>query len=268
MPDKVLKLTDALRAEYNQLFQSCVVRQEHQGEIEAAVNKMIAGKARYQAFAATVKVPWTLIAVIHHLEGGQSFAKHLHNGDPLAAKTVQVPKNRPPGNPPWTWEESAADALTIEGYTKWTDWSVAGTLFKLEAYNGTGYRLYHPSVLSPYLWSYTNHYTMGKYKADGVWSPTLVSKQIGTAALLRRLAERGEIAFADQPAPGPMPLVVSYMKSRPTDPVLIARAIALQEWLTTHSGVFVKPDGWAGENTSNAYKLVTGTHLPDDPRGP
>jgi hypothetical protein len=31
--------------------------------------------------------------------------------------------------------------------------------------------------------------------------------------------------------------------------------------------VFVKPDGWAGQHTSDAYKLVTGHHLPGDPRG-
>jgi len=264
---KTLTLTDGLRQEYRHLFETCVVRPQHQPEIDAAVAKMLANKARYQAFAATVNVPWTLIAVIHHLECSQSFQRHLHNGDPLSAKTVQRPPNRPPGSPPWTWEESARDALTIEGYTKWKDWSIAGTLFKLESYNGVGYRLYHPSVLSPYLWSYSNHYAAGKYKADGVWSPTLVSKQPGTAVLLRRLAEKGESAFADQAAPAQAPLVVAYMTTKPTDPALIAQATALQQWLTSHSGLFVKPDGWAGKNTSDAYRAVTGHYLPGDPRG-
>lgn len=163
-----LQLTNDLRGEYRRLFDTCTVGSSHQAEIDAAVTRAIANKARYQGVSASSGVPWTLIAVLHVLECGQSFTRHLHNGDPLGAKTVHVPKGRPSGPGPWTWEESAMDALAIEGWTRWTDWSVVGTLYKLECYNGTGYRLYHPSVLSPYLWSYSNHYTSGKYKADGV----------------------------------------------------------------------------------------------------
>lgn len=263
---KTLTLTDALRAGYETLFATCVIRPERQPEIGAAVQKMIAHKARYKALADTVGVPWTVIAVNHELECGQSFDKHLHNGDPLSAKTVHVPKARPPGNPPWTWEQSAADALT--GYARWKDWSLAGTLYMLERYNGTGYRLYHPSVLSPYLWCYSTHYTAGKYAADGVWSPTLVSKQAGAAVLLRRLAELGESGFTDRSTPTPTtPLVVPYAATRPAGATVLANAKALQNWLNTHPGIFVTPDGWPGKSTSDAYKLVTGHHLPGDPRG-
>ena len=268
MAKLTLTLTNDLRADYSRLFETCSVRPQYQPNIDKAVDKMIAHKDRYQALSAAVGVPWTLIAVLHELECSQSFDRHLHNGDPLSAKTVQRPPGRPPGSPPWTWEVSATDALTVEGFPKWSDWSVGGTLYKLECYNGAGYRLYHPSVLTPYLWSYSNHYSSGKYKADGVFSPSLVSKQPGTAMLLRRLAERDESAFSDQvpPKPSAMPLVVGYMRKKPTDPTLIAQATALQQWLTTHSGVFVKSDGWAGEKTSDAYKLVTGQYLPGDPR--
>jgi lysozyme family protein len=261
---KKLTLTDALRAEYKQLFESCVVRQKHQPEINNAVGKMIGNKARYQAVSARTGVPWTVIAVNHELECAQNFQKHLHNGDPLSAKTVQVPKGRPAGSPPWTWEESAADALAE--YARWKDWSLSGTLFQLERFNGVGYRLYHPSVLSPYLWSYSTHYIAGKYAADGVWSPTLVSKQPGVAVLLRRLAELGELAFQDQPQPAGAPLVVSYAASKPSDPQFIALATTLQNWLNTHPGIFVKPDGWPGQKTSDAYRAVTGAYLPGDPR--
>src|SRR5207344_1050510 len=65
---------------------------------------------------------------------------------------------------------------------------------KWESYNGMGYRRFHPEVKTPYLWSFTHHYTRGKYVADGTWSPTTVSKQVGAAALLRRLAERGAMS--------------------------------------------------------------------------
>lgn len=264
-----LSLTAGLRSEYDQLFETCAVRSQYQPEIDAAAHKMIASKARYQALGSQAHVPWTLVAVLHELECGLRFDRHLHNGDPLGAKTVQVPKGRPPGAPPWTWEVSALDALTIEGFPRWSDWSVAGTLYKLEGYNGMGYRRNHPSVLTPYLWSYSNHYSSGKYKADGVFAAGLVSKQPGTAVLLRRLAELGESAFVDQPAPaaGSLPLIVAFMRAMPTNPVLLAQAKTLQRWLTSHSGMFVKDDGWAGEKTSNAYKAVTGHHLPGDPRG-
>ena len=63
--------------------------------------------------------------VIHSLEAGLSFARHLHNGDPLSARTVQVPRGRPLADePPFTWEQSAADALTMEGITDVKGWTV------------------------------------------------------------------------------------------------------------------------------------------------
>jgi hypothetical protein len=43
--------------------------------------------------------------------------------------------------------------------------------------------------------------------------------------------------------------------------------MALQRWLNGFPGIFVKVDGWAGERTSDAWRRVTGHHLPDDPRG-
>lgn len=268
MADKPkLRLTPALRTEYRTLFENCVIRPQYRAEIDHAADGIVASKTRYAALAAETGVPWTLIGVIHSLECNLSFNKHLHNGDPLSAKTIHEPKNRPPGSPPWTWEESARDALTAEGYAQWTDWTLAGTLFKLELYNGAGYRLYHPSVLTPYLWSYSTHYTMGKYGSDGLWNPNLVSRQAGAAVLLRRLAEKGENGFTDDVTTGLDTLVVPFMTAMPTDPAIKARAVALQQWLTTHTGVYLSPDGWAGENTSDAYRKVTGHYLPQDPRG-
>ncbi len=77
------------------------------------------------------------IAVIHNMEASQNFNKHLHNGDPLTARTVQVPAGRPKkGTPPFSWEDSAADALAIRGLGAKTDWSLAGMLYQLEGYNG------------------------------------------------------------------------------------------------------------------------------------
>jgi hypothetical protein len=60
------------------------------------------------------------------------------------------------------------------------DWAdLLKCLWRAEKWNGWGYRLYHPSTLSPYLWSGTNHYAKGKYTSDGAWSDTVVSRQLG-----------------------------------------------------------------------------------------
>jgi hypothetical protein len=203
------------------------------------------------------------------LESSLNFTRHLHNGDPLANRTVRVPGGRPrTGTPPFTWEESAIDAISMKKLGARTDWSLAGTLFQLEAYNGWGYRRFHPHVLSPYLWSFSNHYISGKYVADGRWSESAVSQQCGAAVLLRRMAELGQIKFEDQPLPLPDDdaLVVVYSMAKSGDPAMVSRAEELQRWLNTFPGIFVKVDGIPGNRTSEAYRRVTGAYLPGDPR--
>lgn len=265
-----ISFTPALGKEYEELFNTCNIKTEKLATVEGVIAKLLANQARYQSVGAARGIPWYFIAVVHNLEASLNFKCHLHNGDPLSARTVQVPAGQPKkGNPPFTWEESAVDALALRGLGPKTDWSLAGTLYQLEGYNGWGYRLYHQHVLSPYLWSLSNHYVSGKYVADGKWSDTAVSQQCGGAAVLRRMVENGQIEFADQPLPevNAQPLVVAYSMTKPTDPAMQARAEALQRWLNTFPGVFVKVDGIAGKRTSDAYKLVTGVYLPGDVRG-
>lgn len=262
-------LTPALRGEYENLFDSCRIRPEKAKDVEALVEQLLKNQARYQEVATALGIPWGFIAVIHNMESSQRFDRHLHNGDPLAARTVQVPAGRPKqGNPPFSWQESAVDALQLKRLGVDTDWSLSGTLYQLERYNGFGYRLHHPHVLSPYLWGFSNHYSSGKYVADGTWSDSAITKQCGAAVLLRRMAERGLVEFADQPRPQAQtgPLVVGYSLQAPNDPVLEQQAVALQTWLNGFPGVFVKVDGIPGKRTSEAYRLVTGAYLPGDPR--
>jgi hypothetical protein len=83
--------------------------------------------------------------------------------------------------------------LVGQGLDRWQDWSLAGVLYRLEAYNGFGYRKHHPEVRTPYLWSFSQHYGAGKYVQDGVWSPTAVSQQCGAAVLLRGLVDRKQV---------------------------------------------------------------------------
>lgn len=264
-----VSLTGSLRREYARLFEICEVRANRAAEVDRLVDRLATNRQRYEAVGGPLGIPWPFIAAVHNMESSQRFSGHLHNGDPLTARTVQVPAGRPKtGRPPFTWETSAADALTLKGLNAGTDWSLAGTLYQLERYNGFGYRKYHPHVLSPYLWSFSNHYSSGKYVADGTWSETASSAQCGAAVLLRRMAERNLSGFADQPPPADdaAPSVVPYSTTRPDDPAVLERAMALQRWLTGHTGIFLKPDGIAGPNTSAAYRTVTGHYLPGDPR--
>jgi lysozyme family protein len=132
--------------------------------------------------------PWYVIGLIHLMECSLSWSKHLHNGDPLTDRTTHVPAGRPrKGNPPFTWHQSAVDAIRMLDFNNASyDWtSIPFILQKLEGYNGLGYR--SKGIYSPYLWAGTNHYTAGKYAADGKYDPKLVSKQIGVAPILSRL---------------------------------------------------------------------------------
>lgn len=201
-------LTDAIRAEYQRLYDTMVMRwaddhkdepgleaiyQGLKAEFDVVVRSIRSYRARYEGIARQVggAIPWWFIALIHNMECGLSFNKHLHNGDPLTARTKLVPAGRPAaGSPPFTFEESAVDALTMPGkaYDKVTDWTIPAVLYRLESFNGLGYLKYHPNVKSPYLWSGSNHYTRGKYVADGQWSESAVSKQLGTALLMKAVA--------------------------------------------------------------------------------
>src|SRR5262245_7658056 len=109
-------LTPELAAEYKQLFDSCIIKAEKYPEIDKVIQTISNGKQRYTAAETATGVPWYFIGITHSLEGSGKFTAHLHNGDPLTARTVQVPKGRPKtGNPPFTWEVSAADALQLQG---------------------------------------------------------------------------------------------------------------------------------------------------------
>lgn len=184
---------DDLRDEYLWLFGSLAPSVQKAKAISAAVDRVEAGRARYEQTAKGLgAVPWYVIGVINELESTSRFDTHLHNGDPLTDRTQHVPAGRPPhGNPPFTWEESAIDALQMLSYDKFSDWRLSRVLHRLEAYNGWGTR--RRMVFTPYLWSGSQHYVKGKYGEDGKWDPNLVSKQIGCAVILHELETRGII---------------------------------------------------------------------------
>ena len=187
-------LSDALRAEYARLWALATISPEHRAEVEAEARQLLAGRQRYEGVASSTGVPWYVIGLIHGREASFRFSTHLHNGDPLSARTVHVPAGRPAtSQPPFSWAYSAADALTFDHFTAWHDWTLAGMLYKLEGYNGFGPRK-HGRPTS-YLWSMTAANVGGKYVADGVWDGTAIDREAGCVAVLKALVEAGQVSL-------------------------------------------------------------------------
>lgn len=257
-----IQLDSELRKEYEGLYSTCKIAAARRPAVLAVVDRMLAEQARYEVVAQGTEIPWFVVAAIHALESGCRFDRHLHNGDSLSARTVRWPAGRPPvGTPPFTWERSAADALKLSGLATWGDWSLAGALFKLEAYNGFGYRLHHPEIHTPYLWSFTNHYTKGKYAADRRFDPELVSQQAGAVALLLGLEEKLDRRLWSKPPPGAAH--APRASSPPRYPGRVVRrgdadratVLVIQERLVLRNCGPLDADGIFGPDTEDAVKL-------------
>lgn len=247
---------------YEQLFASCVIKPTKYAEIDSVISKIVTNKSRYEAVGSRLQIPWFVIAIIHCMEGSLRFDRHLHNGDPLTKRTVNVPKGMPKsGNPPFTWEVSATDALVYDKLNTWTNWSIAGILYKLEGYNGFGY--YSKRINSPYLWSYSNHYIKGKYVQDGKYDANAVSKQIGAAVLLRRLRENQLIILPDTDL---INQILAQGKITGFYNGSMTTAAKTLQQLLNRAGAVLRVDGKAGELTSNEYFKFSGEYLDGDSR--
>jgi lysozyme family protein len=198
--------TDAYRAEAERLCASMTVTDAPR--IDAAARRILRIKPTLLEVAARTGVPWPWIGAILERESSCSTSRHLHNGDRLTGRTVNVPKGRlpAPAAPPFGFVDSAFDALcTLKGLHKIEDWSVGQLAYQAERYNGWGYR--NRGLRSPYLWGGTNHQQPGKYVADGVWDTTAMDRQPGVMPLIERVLEMDAKGGAPTPAlPAPQHL--------------------------------------------------------------
>lgn len=176
---------------YADLWHTLEIRDNYRAHAEDSARRILANRARYEAIEAQTTVPWWLVGLIHKMESNLNFRTHLHNGDSLTRRTWRVPKGRPlKGSPPYTWEESAIDALVMKGMHRvgaGEPWSLESVCYYLERYNGFGYR--PRGINTPYLWSGSQHHTKGKYVADHVFDPNATSQQTGCMTVLRALME-------------------------------------------------------------------------------
>ena len=214
--------------EYQQLWDTMRIIRDA-AELQRLSDKIKAHKDTYHTVELRTNVPWQMVAVIHVREAGeQDIGKWkcvLHNGERIIGtgqQTRLVPRGRGPFD---DWISAAVDALQLQGFLQYHDWTVARVLWALEPFNGYGYR--NKGLRSPYLWASTNHQQLGKYIADGVFDATVMDKQIGCAALLKYLEFGGKTTAPQEqepiPAPGPAPkpvvqpsiieVIINFIKS-------------------------------------------------------
>lgn len=210
---KTVKFTDKLAREYATLWDTMEITRD-EAVMDKTVDRIIAFRSAYEEVQRMTNVPWYIVGIMDMREGGGGACKHLHNGDSLKRPTRQVPANRPAGKGPFTFQQSACDALQIKGLDKITEWTVERMAYEFERYNGFGYRLYR-KIVSPYLWGGTNHQQKGKYVADGVYSTAVMDPQHGCMPLLKLIAERCEISIPSQfgAKPGPETTPASNVKA-------------------------------------------------------
>lgn len=224
----------ALKPEYEKLFNSCTIKPSWSSYVFDAIARFQTHRSRYAEVSAATGVPDYFVFLVHQMECSCNFNGHLHNGDRLSARTSHVPAGRPTkGSPPFTWEESAIDCLEYMEFNNWS-WStgIPGVLFCLEKQNGWGYRQYR-NIYSPYLWSGSNHYTCGKYVADGRWDCNAVSQQLGAAVILKEMVKRGIIDFkSSQGGKATLKVVAnSFLKQKPiqSSDLSADRKVAIKE---------------------------------------
>jgi lysozyme family protein len=150
-------------------------------EFKAPAQKAVTSKARYQSIETRTGVSWIFIAVSHYRESSQNFNKSLAQGDPWNKVSTHVPTGRGPFA---SFEDAAVDALVncAPHAARNTDWTIGGMLTLLEQYNGLAYA--NANRPSPYIWSGTDQYTIGKVVVDHGPIEEIVDKQLGCAGLI------------------------------------------------------------------------------------
>lgn len=190
----VLSASERSRAKYQDLWNTMVIHPHRVQEVIREAQRIIKYRKRFEIVVehSGGSIPWYFLGMIYYREDGLTFKGHVHNGDSLRARTYRVPKGRPITVPQsksgYSFEESAFDLIKFKGYDKVKSWSLETLLYYMESMNGFGY--VRKGINSPYLWSYTNHYSKGLYVADHKYDPNVVSKQIGCAPLLRYLTDK------------------------------------------------------------------------------
>lgn len=230
-------------------------------EFERPANKAVANKASYQEIERRTGVHWCFIAVAHYRESSQDFSKSLAQGDPWNRVSTRVPAGRGPFK---SFEDAAVDALvSCAPYAaRNKDWSIGGMLTLLERYNGLGYA--SRGIPSPYIWSGTDQYRVGKYVRDGVFDPNVVDRQLGCAGLILAIKRLDTSVTFPEVVPAPVldgEWLQAALNRMGAKPVLLEDGIighatraAVKEF---QKSVGLAADGIAGPLTLAALQKIT-----------
>lgn len=177
----------AERVPYSAIIPTLKVNENKRVQLKLICEKFHKNRERYYIVSQLTKVPEDVIFAIHMRECSADFKGVLCNGERIIGtglKTRLVPKGRGPFS---TWEESATDELEHKKhlFPKDGNWTMEAKLNFCEGFNGLGYK--NRGLPSPYVLSWTNGYTKGKYVADGKFDPNFVDKQCGVAAIILEL---------------------------------------------------------------------------------
>lgn len=246
-----------LKLEYEHLFSRCVINKSFVSKVDAIVDGIERNHLRYQTVSENTGVPWFFVGIIHYMECSCNFTTHLCNNDSLQKQTINSPKGYPrKGQAPFIWEYSAEDAIRLVGWDRYKDWSVSGTLFQFEKYNGFGYR--NTDVNSPYLWNFSNHYTplFSSIRAD------CQSDRCGAAVILWRMFERGLFIFESIDIFLRLKILSAEISFSIEN--FSPQVVEMQQ-LLNYLGEKVLIDGIPGRQTSDAYCKLFGSFLRFDP---
>ena len=254
---------DDLRADNEAKWQAMRISALRKASIESDARRVIASRARLMVVERLTGVPWFVAALLDLREENLRMSGHLHNGDGLKARTVHAPRNRPvKGNPPFTFEESAVDALTYDGLAANHVWDVAGIAYFIERYNGFGYRDHGRA--SSYLWAGCQHYVTGKYVADGKYDPRAVDKQNGCMVVLRAAMAIDPTITLGGTIATSAPTVTDTVRSRPWASAALATSIAgasVCAAMPQGSGAFLSGAGVGSALVFSAVVLARHAHL-------
>ena len=257
---------EALKDSYDRSWANLKIRPARADEVGKEANRLLKGKNTYQQVETKTGVPWWFVGLCHYRESHFNFKTYLGNGQALDQITTIVPKGRGPFTGDNAFVDGAVDALRLEGFAAATDWSIARALFRLEGFNGFGYR--SRGVNSPYLYGGSNIYgppeaRAGKFVRDHVFDPDFVDTQLGTAVILKALLDLDQSIKFD----GAPPMVSA---SPEPDDVLAQTVLLVQQTLNKlGADPQLIEDGKNGPRTKEAisrFQLKNGlpdTGLPD-----
>jgi lysozyme family protein len=172
-----------LKGEYERLLAS--VKITNPTGATAAAKTVFENGNRYIAAGKATGVPWPLIGVLDLRESDCDPAKALGQGDPWNRVSVNVPRGKGPFK---SWEDAAKYYIHYDGLDDPpAPYDMTVTCYMGEKWNGFGPR--NRGINTGYLWSFTNHYTGGKYVSDGVWNAGAFDKQPGIIAVLLKMFE-------------------------------------------------------------------------------